>query len=172
MKLKLLSIPIIISACILFIPLQAKKKETYNAKISIAFNNDCDELFIHNIKYAKTTIYGAIYSLTNKDIVQALIDQANKKIKIHLKIDKEQSNFIYTKKLIKMMKIAGIKITLIVMKKGDHMHNKFAVIDKEIVITGSFNWTRNAAEDNYENIISIHSKDAAQKFINAWYEIQ
>ena len=32
------------------------------------------------------------------------------------------------------------------------MHNKFCVIDRALVITGSYNWTNKANNDNYENI--------------------
>ena len=33
------------------------------------------------------------------------------------------------------------------------MHNKFAIIDNFILITGSFNWTDKAVEKNQENLI-------------------
>jgi phosphatidylserine/phosphatidylglycerophosphate/cardiolipin synthase-like enzyme len=52
------------------------------------------------------------------------------------------------------------------------MHHKFAVIDNKVVLTGSFNWTRNAAEDNHENIISIDSADMAVYFTDAWKKIK
>lgn len=32
-----------------------------------------------------------------------------------------------------------------------HMHNKFAIIDSKILVTGSFNWTMQAATGNQEN---------------------
>ena len=32
------------------------------------------------------------------------------------------------------------------------MHNKFCVIDRAVVISGSYNWTNKARKDNYENI--------------------
>ena len=38
------------------------------------------------------------------------------------------------------------------------MHNKFAVIDDHILITGSFNWTPTAERNNEENLLII--KDA------------
>ena len=34
-----------------------------------------------------------------------------------------------------------------------HLHHKFAVVDGKTLITGSFNWTRSAAEENYENLL-------------------
>ncbi len=34
-----------------------------------------------------------------------------------------------------------------------HMHHKFALFDGGRLLTGSYNWTRGAAETNYENVI-------------------
>ena len=41
------------------------------------------------------------------------------------------------------------------LNKGSLMHNKYAVIDENIVITGSFNWTNKAVNVNHENIVII-----------------
>jgi len=152
--------------------LDAKPSKTVKAEVTAAFDNDCDELLIDNIGEAKKTIYGAIYTFSNKDIAEALIKKAKKMVIIKLKLDKEQAEFEFTKTLIDMMKDAGIDIELIAMKtKGDHMHHKFAVIDGETVVTGSFNWTKNAAIDNNENIVSIKSKDIAKFFIDGWEKL-
>ncbi len=156
--------PLIVSAL--------EQQKNHQAEVVAAFNHDCAKLLISNINQAKKTIYGAIYSLTSRDIAKALIAQSENNVKIYLKIDKEQGNFTYTKVLIKMMQNAGIKIIYIPMKKGDHMHNKFAVIDKQVVITGSFNWTLNASKDNYENIVSIKSEKVADQYIKAWKKLK
>jgi phosphatidylserine/phosphatidylglycerophosphate/cardiolipin synthase-like enzyme len=42
------------------------------------------------------------------------------------------------------------------------------VIDKETVITGSFNFTRAAEEKNAENLIIIKSKELAGIYIENW----
>ncbi len=151
---------------------EATVPKVYKADVSVAFDNDCDEFLIRNIKKAEKTIYGAIYSFTNKDIAESLIERAGMKVKIILKLDKKQNEFAYTKFLIKKMKKAGIEVKLIDMReKSDHMHHKFAVIDEKIVVTGSFNWTRNASENNHENIISIKSENIAAEFIKAWKKV-
>ena len=36
-----------------------------------------------------------------------------------------------------------------------HMHNKFVIVDNEILITGSFNWTVQAAANNQENLVVL-----------------
>jgi tetratricopeptide (TPR) repeat protein len=45
------------------------------------------------------------------------------------------------------------------------MHNKFCVIDNNLVLNGSFNWT-NKANHNNENLIILQGTETAQKFIN------
>jgi phosphatidylserine/phosphatidylglycerophosphate/cardiolipin synthase-like enzyme len=44
------------------------------------------------------------------------------------------------------------------------MHNKYAIIDNEIVITGSFNWTSKAVSTNRENIVIIRDRKIAADF--------
>ena len=48
------------------------------------------------------------------------------------------------------------------------MHNKFAIIDKKIILNGSYNWTQNA-NNNYENIqISEEEKELTESlFMNS-----
>ena len=36
-----------------------------------------------------------------------------------------------------------------------HMHHKFAIIDKIVLLTGSFNWTAQAVNGNQENLIGF-----------------
>jgi phosphatidylserine/phosphatidylglycerophosphate/cardiolipin synthase-like enzyme len=47
-------------------------------------------------------------------------------------------------------------------------HNKIIIIDKEIVITGSFNFTKAAEEKNAENLLIIKSADLAKAYIENW----
>lgn len=64
------------------------------------------------------------------------------------------------------------------MKKGDkHLenknaiaHNKVMVIDGEIVITGSFNFTKAAKENNAENLPVIHDKKLVERYIKNWQD--
>ena len=49
-------------------------------------------------------------------------------------------------------------------KRNPQFHHKFAVIDSERVVTGSYNWTRSAAEHNEENILVTHDPRVARRF--------
>ncbi len=45
------------------------------------------------------------------------------------------------------------------------MHHKVFIIDEKIVITGSYNPTKNANENNDENLLIIHDKKIAEKYL-------
>ena len=47
-------------------------------------------------------------------------------------------------------------------------HNKIIIIDRETVITGSFNFTKAAEEKNAENLLIIKSKELAKTYIENW----
>jgi phosphatidylserine/phosphatidylglycerophosphate/cardiolipin synthase-like enzyme len=47
-------------------------------------------------------------------------------------------------------------------------HNKIMIIDREVVITGSFNFTRAAEENNSENLLIIRNKELAREYLENW----
>jgi phosphatidylserine/phosphatidylglycerophosphate/cardiolipin synthase-like enzyme len=42
------------------------------------------------------------------------------------------------------------------------------IIDKETVITGSFNFTKAAEQRNAENLLILYSKELAERYIDNW----
>ncbi len=49
-------------------------------------------------------------------------------------------------------------------------HNKVMVVDGETVITGSFNFTKAAEENNAENLLVIRDKKLAKRYAENWQE--
>jgi phosphatidylserine/phosphatidylglycerophosphate/cardiolipin synthase-like enzyme len=49
-------------------------------------------------------------------------------------------------------------------------HNKVMTIDGEMVVTGSFNFTRAADENNAENLLVIHDRKLASLYTKNWQE--
>ena len=43
-------------------------------------------------------------------------------------------------------------------------HHKFIIADSRVIVTGSFNWSKNAEDNNYENYIIVKSIKLAQCF--------
>jgi len=49
-------------------------------------------------------------------------------------------------------------------------HNKVMIIDGGRVITGSFNFTKAAEENNAENLLVIRDKKLAERYTENWKE--
>jgi mitochondrial cardiolipin hydrolase len=49
-----------------------------------------------------------------------------------------------------------------------HMHHKFALFDARLLLTGSYNWTRGAADSNEENIVVTPDAHLVQSFTTAF----
>lgn len=57
-----------------------------------------------------------------------------------------------------------------------HMHHKFALFDGRRLMTGSFNWTRSASEQNEENLIvtadPVLVKAFSERFELLWSKLR
>lgn len=49
-----------------------------------------------------------------------------------------------------------------------HMHHKFAVFDREVLLTGSYNWTRSACRENHENVLVTSSPKLLAPYCDAF----
>ncbi|XP_077489714.1 mitochondrial cardiolipin hydrolase zuc [Amblyomma americanum] len=45
------------------------------------------------------------------------------------------------------------------------MHHKFALVDHELLISGSFNWTRQAITGNHENLLMTSEPDLVDEYV-------
>ena len=124
-------------------------------EVKVVFNKHCDDLLIKEIKSAKKEILIAIYTITNAKIVDAIIEASEDDVRIHVRYDKIQAKEARSMdKDVERLKDAGIECEGIEIKsKYGRMHHKYTVIDRRIVLTGSFNYTVTASTVNRENAV-------------------
>lgn len=115
---------------------------------------------IQVIANATTSIDVAAYRLTNPTIIAALDAAAARGIPTRIILDR--ANESNTPTALSRLRQRGV------IMKTDRIeklfHHKFAVIDGTTTITGSFNWTDNAQDDNAENLIVIRDAAVATAF--------
>jgi phosphatidylserine/phosphatidylglycerophosphate/cardiolipin synthase-like enzyme len=137
-----------------------------NIPVQIYFSpkGGCTEAIVDEISHAKSEIYVQAYSFTSVSIAKALVDAHKRGIKVEAILDKSQKKERYTSATF----LANSGIPTYIDSKHAIAHNKIMVIDKETVITGSFNFTKAAEEKNAENILFIKSKELAKIYIDNW----
>lgn len=67
--------------------------------------------------------------------------------------------------------LARIGIPVRVDRTEFHMHHKFALFDRALLLTGSYNWTLSAARDNEENFILTSEPRLIQPFAKLFEEL-
>jgi phosphatidylserine/phosphatidylglycerophosphate/cardiolipin synthase-like enzyme len=135
-----------------------------------AYFENIQRVLIENLEKAQTSLYVAVAWLTDKEIIRTLAQKAGEQVRIQVLITDDDIN---RQTDFEPLRKAGGKVWLV--GKGQEnalMHNKFCVIDSQIVITGSYNWSRQA-QRNYENItITDEQPELASQFITEFEQIK
>ena len=117
---------------------------------------------VQEIRRAQRTIDIAMYSFTLKDIADALIFARSRGVRIRLLIDLEQSDIAGSGFV--RLETAGIVIKRVLGLGGGIMHNKYAIFDSQVLLTGSYNWSDSAESRNSENTIFVHDTATAATY--------
>ena len=114
---------------------------------------------------ARQTVFVQAYSFTNKDILEALVHAHQRGVVVHVILDKSNLSDEYTGADF----VAHHGIPVLIDAGHEIAHNKIMIIDDETVITGSFNFTRQAEEHNAENLLVIHDHGMAERYLANWH---
>ena len=140
------------------------------AKTEVYFSlyDDPEAVIIKNIAEAEEFISIAMYTFTDIEIAQAILEARDRGIDIKIYLDRSQVKAKYSRSRYFVQNGIEVRIS----SNNYIMHNKFAVIDNEIVITGSYNWTASAGERNDENLLVIDDNYIVERyqdqFNNLW----
>ncbi len=124
--------------------------------------------FISLIDGAKKSIKFLIFAFTDEDIANALIRAKNRGVIVKGVFDEDQNSFQTSSKYQYLLD-NGIDVKL--DGNSYKLHDKVAIIDDNITITGSYNFTETANDINNENILIIYNRDIALKYVNEFDRI-
>ncbi|NVB37600.1 DUF1669 domain-containing protein [Pseudenhygromyxa sp. WMMC2535] len=112
------------------------------------------------LKAAKRRIDISVFFLTSKAITKDLIDAHRRGVAVRVILDATAAKNGYTKH--ELLRAAGIPVK--VEAWGGKMHMKSAIIDDDVLIAGSMNWTSAGEWDNDENTLIIRSAALVQQY--------
>lgn len=119
----------------------------------------CSALIVREIQQAKKEILVAVYAFTSDDLAAAIVQAKKRGLSVQVVIDRDfdagsdrsKGKFLEAQK-IAVRRIAGMK-TNPAEKEAGLMHQKFAILDRSALLTGSYNWTHAADRSNDENLL-------------------
>jgi phosphatidylserine/phosphatidylglycerophosphate/cardiolipin synthase-like enzyme len=124
----------------------------------------CTAAIIQEVGKAKDSVLVQAYSFSSWPIARALTEAHTRGVQVKVLLDKSQVHKRYS--VLNSLVAAGVPTWI---DAAHHIaHNKIMVIDRETVITGSFNFTRSAEMENAENLLVIHDKDLARHYADNW----
>lgn len=127
------------------------------------FNNIRKEI-INVLDNAKQSVMVAMAWFTNDEIFEALLSCRKRNVEVSLILMDDMINHADFGVDFNKFIDAGGHFYLF-FKDIKMMHNKFCIIDHEVTITGSYNWTNYAEIRNCENIIISKETEIARKYV-------
>lgn len=120
------------------------------------------------VSAAQHSIYFMAYSFTSDELAQALLRRGAAGVEVRGVFEEDQY-FANLGTEFDNLLAGGLEVRL--DGNLDHMHHKVLIIDEQIVVTGSYNFSANAEERNDENVLVIHSSDVAAQFLEEFQRV-
>ncbi len=121
-----------------------------------------DERLVSFINMAQTTVDVAIYQLDLPNVTQALLEAERRGATVRVVTDIDILDEKYENLSFKRLQSAGI--TVVAGNPNGIMHDKFVIVDKKAVWTGSWNFTVNDTFRYNNNAIQIYSPVMANNY--------
>lgn len=117
---------------------------------------------------AQSSIYFMAFSFTRSDFADALVAKARAGLTVRGVLERRQV-------------LAGADSAWLAFQAADlpvrldgnpyNLHSKVFIVDEQIVVTGSYNFSRNAEENNSENVLILHNAEIAQAYLQEWRKV-
>lgn len=161
---------VLISVILFFAPTPSQPQDRNTAAVTLNVhfspNGGSTEAIIKELDKAENSVLVQAYSFTSDPIAKALFNAHNRGVKVAVILDKRRKS----EKDSSADFLANSGILTRIDAAHTSAHNKIMIIDSEIIITGSFNFSRNADKKNAENLLIIRDKALCEKYIENWHK--
>ncbi len=152
---------------ILLVSCVSESKVEVEGDIQVYFTHQDEVLntLVSLINSSKKTLNIAIFEIDQADIVRSILEANRRGVRVEIVMDdRMKDGWAY-----KRLKKEGIRIVF--DERKPFMHNKFVVIDSQLVITGSTNFKESCIYRNDNNVVVINSRVIALNYLKEFYEM-
>lgn len=134
---------------------------TFTSQAFFSPGFECVSEVIRQFNTSRKSCDVCVFTITDDRITNSILRAFARGVEIRIITDDDKAEDLGSD--IEQLKRAGIRV------KFDHtpfhMHHKFALFDADQLLTGSFNWTRSATENNEENLIVTSDPTLVNAFV-------
>lgn len=128
------------------------------------------------IRVTEYSVDAALYRLNHPRLARALESAQERGLRVRVVLDRnkyEESR--PTRELLSNGRIP-FRVSYGRLGPGSKMHHKFAILDDKKALTGSYNWTLESEEQNFENLLILdepqHLDAYRREFEALWSEAE
>lgn len=129
--------------------------------------DDCENAIVSCIRNAKHSIKICVFTISENVISEEIIAAKKRGVSVSVITDNDKINDKGSD--IRWLADEGIRIRI--DEASSHMHHKFCIIDKKILLTGSYNWTKSAADRNQENLLVTEDPKMVKAYLNEYQKL-
>lgn len=108
----------------------------------------CRKRICQAFRAARHSVDVCVFTITDNEVSTAIADAHGRGVKVRIITDNDKSEDRGSD--VDRLESHGVLVRT--DRTEHHMHHKYATFDRRLLITGSYNWTRSAADFNQENI--------------------
>jgi mitochondrial cardiolipin hydrolase len=130
------------------------------AEACFSERHDCAKRLVRLLDGAQGSLDICVFTITHDDLSEAILRAASRGVAVRLISDDLKATD--TGSDVDRLRHAGVAVR--VARSRYHMHHKFAIFDRRLLLNGSFNWTRGAAMNNAENFVLLSDRRLLGQF--------
>ncbi|MCA8922824.1 MAG: hypothetical protein KDD82_13505 [Planctomycetes bacterium] len=135
------------------------------AQVYFAPEDDPMGRLVDVVAQAQHSVHIMCFRFTGLDLLEVLLDKmkADPTFKVTVVLEDKPATATSTRKIVRPLLAAGAVVRF--DASPEFLHHKVAIVDEEIVATGSFNFSASAQKSNDENLLLLKSKPLAKAFL-------
>ena len=149
-------------------PLPILEIEGNQVEVYFSPDDGTMERVIELVQHASESVHFMAYSFTDDDLAAAMIAAHNTGLEVAGVMDKSQALSNIGGEYQNLGE-NGVDVRLDGNPKS--MHHKVIIIDGEIVVTGSYNFSKSARTRNDENTLILHSPEIAELYMEEFERV-
>jgi phosphatidylserine/phosphatidylglycerophosphate/cardiolipin synthase-like enzyme len=113
---------------------------------------------------ASVSIAAALYRLNSPRLARALEDALSRGVQVRVLLDCNK----YRESDVTRDWVANRRVPVRLLYgrrgQGSKMHHKFVILDARVVLAGSYNWTLESEEQNYESLLILRDTRLVESY--------
>lgn len=155
MKIRTLLTVVVFALSVAFV--QAEEPKIYFSR-----SDPVAKVLMREIDASRKSVHVLVYSMTDSVLMDALVRASGRGVDVKVVLDKSQSEGNSSLASVLIEKLGEKRVQIRSGKGRGIMHHKMAIYDGLTVTLGSFNWTANARDNNWENLIVLRDARLAE----------